>query len=105
MVNAAMFFISPRIEAAKATAKHRVSKYFMENYAKTHGQTYIQSWINHYSGHIPTGIDGVPLNDEMSSSNVKDNSKDESKLKEDLWKDLKDGGYDNADSDVEATED
>ena len=40
----------------------------------------------------------------MSSSNVKDNSKDESKIKDDLWKDLKDGGYDNADSDVEATE-
>ena len=27
-----------------------------------------------------------------------------SKLKDDLWKDLKDGGYVNADSDVEATE-
>ena len=40
----------------------------------------------------------------MSSSNVKDNSKDLSKLKDDLWKDLKDGGYVNADSDVEATE-
>jgi len=37
MVNAAMFFIAPRIEAAKATAKHKVSKYFMENYAQTHG--------------------------------------------------------------------
>ena len=33
----------------------------------------------------------------MSPSNVKDNSKDINKLKDDIWKDLKDGGYADAD--------
>ena len=40
----------------------------------------------------------------MSSSKVDNNSKDEAQIKENIWKDLKEDGFNNADSDVEATE-